>query len=152
DFVEVLPGQTALCVHFFGRVPDDLGVANVGIEGGRRIRDIRVVDVAIERAHDEELDDCLRIVLDKPGDFSTYRLCLVEPVLATGTLVRVKQDGQTEPGGGKVSVSQRSVLLESDFDLEKGTSARAYLVRNAGLPREPEVKGTSSVDLGRLQP
>lgn len=82
DFAEVLPGQTALCVHFFGRVPDHIGVANVRIEGGRRIRDVRVVDVAIERAHDEELDDCLRVTLDKPGDFSTYRLCLVEPARA----------------------------------------------------------------------
>jgi Electron transfer DM13 len=152
DFVEVLPDQTALCVHFFGRVPDGIGVANVDIEGGRRIRDIRVVDVAIERAHDEDLDDCLRVVLDKPGDFSTYRLCLVEPVFATGTFVQVKQEGKTEPGGGKVSVTERSVLLESDFELEKGTSARAYLVRNAGRAREPEVKGTSSVDLGRVQP
>src|SRR5947209_18426327 len=79
DFVEVLPGQATLCVHFFGSVPDGIEVSNVHIEGGVRICDVRVVNVAIERAHDEELDDCLHITLDKPGDFSTYRLCLVEP-------------------------------------------------------------------------
>jgi hypothetical protein len=79
DYVEVLPGQTALCVHFFGHVPENVGVDNVRIEGGRRIRGIRVVDVKIESAHDAELDDCLHITLDKFGDFSTYCLCLVEP-------------------------------------------------------------------------
>jgi hypothetical protein len=50
----------------------------VRIEGGRRIRDIRVVKVEIDRAHDPELDDCLRITLDRFGDFSTYRVCLVQ--------------------------------------------------------------------------
>jgi hypothetical protein len=78
DFLEVLPGQTALCVHFFGQVPHNVGVDNVRIEGGRRIRGIRAIDVKIDSAHDDQLDDCLHITLDKFGDFSTYRLCLVE--------------------------------------------------------------------------
>jgi hypothetical protein len=78
DFVEVLPGQTALCVHFFGHVPQNVGRDNVRIEGGRRIRGIRAIDVKIDSAHDEQLDDCLHITLDRFGDFSTYRLCLVE--------------------------------------------------------------------------
>jgi hypothetical protein len=79
DYIEVLPGQTALRVHFFGHAPQNVGVDNVRIEGGRRIRDIRAIDVKIESAHDDELDDCLHITLDKFGDFSTYCLCLVEP-------------------------------------------------------------------------
>src|SRR5262249_32899286 len=80
DFVEVLPGQTALCVHFFGAVPEDIDATNVRIEGGRRIRSIRVMKAEPEYAHDVELDDCLHVTLDKFGDFSTYRLCLVERV------------------------------------------------------------------------
>jgi hypothetical protein len=80
DFLEVADDQLSLCVHFFGQVPKNVGVVNVRIEGGRRIRDIRAVKVDIDSAHDPELDDCLRITLDKFGDFSTYRLCLVEPV------------------------------------------------------------------------
>lgn len=78
DFVEVSEDQLSLCVHFFDQVPEGLTADNVRIEGGRRIRDIKVVEVEIERAHDPELDDCLRIRLDRFGDFSTYRLCLVE--------------------------------------------------------------------------
>lgn len=82
DFLDVSEDQLSLCVHFFGPVPEGVTVANVRIEGGRRIRDIQAVKVGIERAHDPELDDCLRITLDKFGDFSTYRVCLVEKVLA----------------------------------------------------------------------
>lgn len=81
DFLEVSEDQLSLCVHFFGSVPEGVAIANVRIEGGRRIRDIRAVKVEIERADDPELDDCLRITLDRFGDFSTYRLCLVEKVM-----------------------------------------------------------------------
>lgn len=86
DFLEVSDDQLSLCVHFFGNVPGNVTVQNVRIEGGRRIRDVHAVEVEIDRAHDPELDDCLRIRLDKFGDFSTYRLCLVEeaPVAAEG--------------------------------------------------------------------
>lgn len=81
DYVEVSEDQLSLCVHFFGAVPDGVTVDNICIAGGRRIRDIHAVKVEIERADDPELDDCLRITLDKFGDFSTYRLCLVEKVV-----------------------------------------------------------------------
>jgi hypothetical protein len=36
-----------------------------------------VTSVTVEHSDDPEVDDCLRVVVDKPGDFSTYRLCLV---------------------------------------------------------------------------
>jgi len=77
DFLEVEDDQKTLCVHFFGQVPENVSVENVRIEGGRRIRDIRAKNIEIDRANDPELDDCLRITLDRPGDFSIYRLCLV---------------------------------------------------------------------------
>ena len=38
DFVEVADDQLSLYVYFFGRIPPDTRVANVRIEGGRRIR------------------------------------------------------------------------------------------------------------------
>jgi hypothetical protein len=88
DFVEVLPGpelsSPALCVHFFGEVPavrddehpDGLTPANVVVRGGRRIRDIKVLHLKREISADPDQDDCLRVTLDKPGDFSAYQLCL----------------------------------------------------------------------------
>jgi hypothetical protein len=90
DFIEVLcPDQVSLCVHLFSRnLPEDspkvrlrrsgsIGPANVRIEGGTRIRDIRVRSVEIKSRNDPELEDCLRIELDRAGDFSTYTLRLV---------------------------------------------------------------------------
>lgn len=78
DFVEVSDDQLSLCVYFFGDVPDGVSADNIMITGGRRIQGIRANDVRIRRAADPDLDDCLNITVDKPGDFSVYRLCLTE--------------------------------------------------------------------------
>lgn len=86
DYVEVSEDQLSLCVHFFGQVPEGVTIENICIAGGRRVRDIQAVKVQIERSGDPELDDCLRITLNKSGDFSTYRLCLVEKVVASSDL------------------------------------------------------------------
>ena len=67
-----------LCVHFFGEIPEGLTTANVRIEGGRRIRDIQVTAVEARRSTDPEMDDCLRVTLDRAGDLTTYRLCFVD--------------------------------------------------------------------------
>jgi hypothetical protein len=77
DFLDVSEDQLSLCVHFFGEIPEGITLENIRIEGGRRIRDIRATNVSIDRA-DEDADDCLHITLDRFGDFSTYRLCLIE--------------------------------------------------------------------------
>ena len=76
DFVEVLPDQRSLCIHFFGEVPDGLTPANVRIEGGARIQPLSVLAVRKERAGKEGADDCLHVTLDRQGDFSAYRVCL----------------------------------------------------------------------------
>ena len=94
DFLEVSDDQRSLCVHFFGHIPGNITVANVRIEGGRRIRDIHAVKMEIDSAHDPELDDCLRITLDKFGDFSIYRLCLVERVPVDEKLALAKAEGK----------------------------------------------------------
>lgn len=85
DFVEVLDGAV-LCVHFFGEVPevqddehpDGLRPADVVVSGGRRIRDLRVLALRVEHSADPDRDDCLRVTLDRIGDFSTYELRLID--------------------------------------------------------------------------
>jgi hypothetical protein len=78
DYVEVGADQTSLCVHLFGDVPKEICKGNVRVEGGRRVRDIRVIAISSEPEDDPELGECLRVIVDRPGDFSNYRLCLVE--------------------------------------------------------------------------
>ncbi|MEN3335364.1 MAG: hypothetical protein V7641_4729 [Blastocatellia bacterium] len=78
DYVEVDETQLLLCVHLFGEVPADLNVANVRVEGGRRVRHIQVKSVYPDKDDDDELGECLRVEVDRPGDFSTYTLRLLD--------------------------------------------------------------------------
>ncbi|MFE6867529.1 putative baseplate assembly protein [Kitasatospora sp. NPDC057692] len=70
-------GRT-LEVTFLGRAPEELGPENVRVDGGRRITGLRAVAVDIERSEDPELDDRMRVTLDRSGDTSRYRLTVVE--------------------------------------------------------------------------
>jgi len=76
--LEVGSGQVTLSVYFLGKAPVELDKSNVIIEGGRRIGNIRVEGVDVRRNETVELDDCMEVVVDKPGDFSTYTLRVVE--------------------------------------------------------------------------
>jgi hypothetical protein len=77
DYLEVSDDQLSLCVHFIGANPQNITKENIRIEGGQRIRDIHVVDVELEIQTDPNLDSCLRVRVDKLGDFSIYTLRLV---------------------------------------------------------------------------
>lgn len=70
--------STQLKVYLLGKAPADIREKNVVIKGGRRIRDIRVTDLNLCKTKSPSRDDCMIITVDKPGDFSTYTLCLVE--------------------------------------------------------------------------
>jgi hypothetical protein len=78
DYVEIDETQTVLCVHLFGETPANIDKTNVRIEGGRRVRNIQILDVYPQKEEDEELGECLRVIVDKAGDFSTYTLRLFE--------------------------------------------------------------------------
>jgi predicted phage baseplate assembly protein len=98
DYLEVSPDQVSLTVYFLGKAPPALlkgaeedPVAyqkrlcqSVIIEGGERIRGIRVMEVDVRQARDSrtrrvraELDDWMTVRVDRYGDFSTYTLRLV---------------------------------------------------------------------------
>lgn len=94
DYLEVDTDPRILTVYFLGKAPElwrkkdkhgnpvlapqDL-LPYFRIEGGQRITDIKVVS-ALEFQHYEmgELDDYIKILLDRTGDFSTYTLRVVK--------------------------------------------------------------------------
>src|SRR5450755_2961658 len=78
DYLEVSEDQLALSVYFFRRVPENIGKTNVVIQGGVRIRNIQVQDLRFCSADDPEEDDCIKVFVDRSGDFSTYTLALRE--------------------------------------------------------------------------
>lgn len=77
DYLEVSDDQLTLTVYFLGKAPEEIEKGNVRITGGRRVRDIQVIDLRLCIQDDPERDDCMIVTVDKPGDFSTYKLCLV---------------------------------------------------------------------------
>jgi predicted phage baseplate assembly protein len=83
DYLEVYDdhGQPTLVVYFLnklGEARERITEENVLVKGGRRITDIKVLDIDLCIQEDPERDDCMQVWLDKYGDFSTYTLCLVE--------------------------------------------------------------------------
>src|SRR5690349_2505742 len=89
DYLEVFDERT-LIVYFLGKAPDQFQKQAeenadayqrrlrkyLRIEGGRRIRDIRVTAVELKRADRPDEDDRLIVRVDRSGDFSTYMLRL----------------------------------------------------------------------------
>ena len=79
DYIEVSEhDQRILNVHFMDKAPEDITVKNVRIDGGRRIRNIKVIKVELCAPDDPEQADCMQVTVNRAGDFSTYTLCLVE--------------------------------------------------------------------------
>ncbi len=78
DYLEVDQDQLTLSVYFLGKAPVEIDKINVRIEGGRRIRDIRIEDVTVHHYERVEQDDFMEVTVDRAGDFSTYTLCVVE--------------------------------------------------------------------------
>ncbi len=78
DYLEVSDDQLTLTVYFLGKAPQRIEPENIRIKGGQRIRNIQVVSVDIHHEQDDELDDYMKVVVDRAGDFSTYTLHMVE--------------------------------------------------------------------------
>ncbi len=78
EYIEVSSDQLTINVHFFGRAPEQIERENIRIAGGRRIRGITVTDVRLCVVDDQEVEDCIEVVVDRAGDFSPYTLQLVK--------------------------------------------------------------------------
>lgn len=77
DHLEVSDDQRHLTVFFLEKAPDWITARHLRLEGGQRVRGIRVLEVKITRRDDPEQDDCMTVTVDQPGDFSNYTLCVV---------------------------------------------------------------------------
>jgi hypothetical protein len=73
------------------------------------------------------------------------------PLVATGTFIHANPSDPIHYGKGKVSVYQRTVFLEPDFEVGPGPKFHVYLVPRANIRASDAVKGTMFVDLGRLR-
>jgi Electron transfer DM13 len=73
------------------------------------------------------------------------------PPVATGTFIHANPSDPIHWGRGKVSAYDRTIFLESDFEVGPGPKFHVYLVPKASVRREADVKDAMYVDLGRLR-
>jgi hypothetical protein len=72
-------------------------------------------------------------------------------LVASGTFIHANPSDPIHYGKGKVSVYEKTIFLESDFEVGPGPAFHVYLVPKAGVRREADVKDTMFVDLGGLR-
>ncbi|HVF66444.1 MAG TPA: hypothetical protein VM914_02185, partial [Pyrinomonadaceae bacterium] len=77
DYAEVDETQRVITVYFLNKAPRNIRARDVRIEGGARVRGIRVEEITLCETEDPDSDDCMKVEVDRPGDFSTYTLKLV---------------------------------------------------------------------------
>jgi hypothetical protein len=118
DYVEVSDNQLTLNVYFLGKAPKKIGKANLSLAGGRRILDVQIVDALVHRQADPTLDDYLEVRVNKPGDFSTYTLSVVQ-VDEQGHPTGQPMEG-FDPRYDEVSFTFKSGC-PSDFDCKQPT-------------------------------
>jgi hypothetical protein len=73
------------------------------------------------------------------------------PLHAAGTFIHANPSDPVHWGRGKVSVYERAVFLEPDFEVGPGPKYHVYLVPNASVRKEDQVARSMFVDLGRLR-
>lgn len=73
------------------------------------------------------------------------------PLVATGTFIHANPSDPIHYGKGKVSVYQRTVFLEADFEVGPGPAFHVYLVPKANIRNEAAVKDAMFIDLGGLR-
>jgi len=71
--------------------------------------------------------------------------------VATGTFIHANASDPVHWGRGRVSVYERVVFLEPDFEVGPGPAYRVYLVPKASVRQNGDLKGAMFVDLGGLR-
>jgi hypothetical protein len=72
-------------------------------------------------------------------------------LIASGTFIHANPSDPVHYGKGGVSVYERSVFLEADFEVGPGPAFHVYLVPKASIRSSSDLKDQMFVDLGGLR-
>jgi hypothetical protein len=72
-------------------------------------------------------------------------------LVASGSFIQADPSDPLHYGAGKVSVYEKTVFLEQDFEVGPGPKYHVYLVSKTDVRRSNDVTGTKYVDLGQLR-
>jgi hypothetical protein len=73
------------------------------------------------------------------------------PLAASGTFIHANPSDPVHWGRGKVSVYEKTVFLEPDFEVGPGPKYHVYLVPKANVRTNADVPDTKFLDLGQLR-
>ena len=73
------------------------------------------------------------------------------PVIARGTFIHADPRDLIHYGKGRVTVREKVVFLEEDFEVGPGPAFHVYLVPREKIRDSAAVKGTMFIDLGKLR-
>jgi hypothetical protein len=90
-------------------------------------------------------------VFPPPEATDTLTVAERSPVIAKGTFIHATPSDPIHYGKGGVTVYERTVFLEPDFEVGPGPAFHVYLVPKAGIRASSDVPNTMFVDLGRLR-
>ena len=122
DYLEVSETSSPSSVFFLGKAPESFRKReSSGSTGGSASRRCRSFEVKVHREEDPGLDDRAEVVVDQPGDFSTYTLRAVE----ADERGRPTRDAPT---------GLRSPLRRSGLHLQGRVPVQPRLRHRAGLP------------------
>jgi electron transfer DM13 len=88
-----------------------------------------------------------------PPPAATEQLAASErtKVVASGTFIHANPSDPVHYGKGRVSVYERTVFLEPDFEVGPGPAFHVYLVPKASIRSSSDMKDVMFVDLGGLR-
>jgi hypothetical protein len=72
-------------------------------------------------------------------------------LVASGTFIHANPSDPVHYGKGRVTVYERAVFLEQDFEVGPGPAFHVYLVPKASIRSSADMKDVMFVDLGRLR-
>jgi hypothetical protein len=72
-------------------------------------------------------------------------------VVAKGTFIHANPSDPVHWGKGAVSVGERSVFLEADFEVAPGPAYHVFLVPKPKIRSTADMQGVTFVDLGRIR-
>jgi hypothetical protein len=73
------------------------------------------------------------------------------PLAASGAFIHANPSDPVHWGRGKVSVYEKTLFLEPDFEVGPGPKYHVYLVPKANVRTNADVPDTKFVDLGQLR-
>lgn len=74
-----------------------------------------------------------------------------DAIVANGAFIHANPSDPIHWGRGKVSVYDKAIFLEPDFEVGPGPKYHVYLVPNPNIRRAEQVSDSKFVDLGRLR-